>query len=56
MVGEQESGCLSSEVQHDLELIHDRINPAELQRRLANTLHQLWRLGPEERSLEQELG
>ena len=51
-----ESGCLSREVLHDLELIHDRINPAELQRRIANTLHQLWRLAREERSLEQKLG
>ena len=51
-----ESGCLSPAVLHDLELIHDRINPAELQRRIADTLHQLWRLGPEERSLEQKLG
>jgi hypothetical protein len=51
-----QSGCLSTETRHDLELVHDRINPAELQRRIAVLLRQLWRLGQEESRLELKLG
>jgi hypothetical protein len=51
-----ESACLTEQIAHDLALVRDRINPAELQRRIAATLHQLWRLGSQERGLEQKLG
>jgi hypothetical protein len=51
-----ESACLAEQIAHDLALVRDRINPAELHRRIASTLQQLWRLGREERRLEQKLG
>jgi hypothetical protein len=51
-----ESDCLAPGIRRDLERVHDRINPAELHRRIASTLQQLWRLGREERNLEQKLG
>lgn len=51
-----ESGCLSDDARRDLEQVYNRINPAELQRRIASTLHQLWRLGRQEGILEKRLG
>jgi hypothetical protein len=51
-----ESGCLTEPVRHDIEQVRDRINPAELQRRSAVLLRQLWRLGQEEGRLGQKLG
>jgi hypothetical protein len=51
-----DSGCLTDGARNDLERVRERINPAELQRRIANTLHQLWRLGRQDGTLEQKLG
>lgn len=50
------SGCLSPETQRDLEQVRERLNPAELQRRIADLLRRLWRLGQEQARLEQKLG
>jgi transposase InsO family protein len=50
------SGCLSADALQDLAQVLDRTNPAELQRRIASTLHQLWRLGRQEGNLERKLG
>ena len=51
-----DSGCLGDDARRDLGHVRERINPAELQRRIASTLYQLWRLGRQEGTLEQKLG
>jgi hypothetical protein len=51
-----DSGILVSSARQDLGQVRDRINPAELQRRIAALLRQLWRLGQEEGRLERRLG
>jgi hypothetical protein len=51
-----ESGCLSEEARASLDQVRDRINPADLKRRIAALLRQLWRLGQQEHTLEQKLG
>jgi hypothetical protein len=51
-----DSGCLADDARRELEQVRERINPAELQRRITSTLHRLWRLGQREGSLEQKLG
>lgn len=51
-----ESGCLSLETRAGLDKLQERLNPADLQRRIANLLRELWRLGQEERSLAEKLG
>lgn len=50
------NGCLSAETQAALQQVLERLNPAELQRRIQNLLRQLWRLGPEQSRLEEKLG
>lgn len=51
-----ESGCLKPEVRQDLERVHQRLNPAELQRRITDLLRMLWRLGLLERRIGGGLG
>lgn len=49
-------GSLAPEVLRDLALVHDRLNPAELQRRIATLLRQLWQIGRQGGSLERKFG
>lgn len=46
------SGCLDEETRCALEQVCERLNPAQLQRRIANLLQRLWHLGREEAKLE----
>ena len=51
-----QSGCLGPKESADLQGIFERLNPAELQRRIGELLRQIWRLGQEERSLVDKVG
>jgi hypothetical protein len=51
-----ESGCLSLEARLDLEEVHRRLNPAELQRRIDQLLRLLWRLGRQESTIGADVG
>ena len=49
------SAALSSEEEAQLFHVFERINPAEVQRKIALILHQLWRLGAEGNNMRQKL-
>jgi transposase InsO family protein len=50
------SGCLDLEQAADLKAVYERLNPAEIQRRIHELLRWLWRLGQEELKLAGRVG
>ena len=50
------SGCLNKEARSRLERELARVNPAALQRQTDALLHQLWRLGQQERKMAENVG